>query len=263
MTPSSPSSPPPPLARGRLIFQWPERNASFVLPLLFVLAVGVHALTFYGFQVVYPPVASTMPPAASVTLITPSSPANAALLEWIDSQDPAKAPRLQETLPAGLGEIAYLPSYATVQTLPKPAEPAAESTFYPPAYDPLTLLAPVTAARETPRGAAPSLLTFSEALQQRDAGKREPMAVATRAEGSLLPSVFLIGIGDRGEILYTFLQASSGSRALDEEAERILLRHEFSRQEGAPEVVWGFATFTWGADAFAAPIPSTSSSTAP
>lgn len=251
-----------------LVFHWPERSVSFVLPLLFVLAVAVHAGAFYVFQAVYPPVASAMPPAAGVTLITASSPANRALLDWIDSQNPVRAPRLQETTPnglglgLGLGEIAYVPSYASARTLPVAAEPdapARSEPAYPPAYDPLALLSPVSAPRETPRAAVRSSLRFSGPLRQRAPGgngKDEPLAFSTRATGSLLPSVFLVGIGRQGEVGYVFLQSGSGNRALDEEAERLLARRVFTREEGAAGVEWGFATFAWGADVFAASVPA-------
>ncbi len=237
----------------RLIFRWPERSASFVLPTLFVLSVAAHALTFYVFQVVYPPTVSIAPPPAQVTLLTPSNPQNEALLRWIDAQDPANARAMEEALPPGLGEIHYTPSYATVHTLPKPVEHEQEPTAFPPAHDPLELIAPAVAHTEKPFPAVHSSLSFSETLRGRDAAPGAPVTVLARSSTSLPPSVFLVGISDRGEVRYCFLQEGSGHRAIDTEAEELLRKHDFKRVEGAPPLTWGFATFIWGADAFAPP----------
>lgn len=265
-SPGSHPSPPPSGFSSRLIFWWPERSASFLLPGLFILAVAIHALTFYVFQVVYPPTVSIAPPPAQVTLLTPSSPQNAALLQWVEAQNPALAEHLQETTPAGLADVAYVPSYATVRTPPKPAELAEEKRGDSlPAYHFAALIAPPATVRQTKPASVRSSLAFSGSLKNRDAQPGQPVVAATRtAAVNLLPTTFMVGISDRGEVRYTFLQEKgSGDRALDEEAEALLLKHEFKREEGAPALAWGFATFTWGAEVFLPPSATPAATPAP
>lgn len=227
----------------RLIFQWPGRSVSLAFPLIFLGVVVVHALTFYGFQVVYPPVSSVSPPPGEVMLITPDTPATKAFLEWVDAQSPALAPRLEEQAPEGLGRVTYEPTYTAVQTLPKPAVIERGSTIFPAAREPEELLAGNRPAPEIPGSAVATSLRFSGPLAARL--RQEPIPAFTqRSDGSLLPTVFLIGVGGHGRVLYAFLQEGSGSAALDAEAEAVVRRQRFS--PGAEKVEWGKVTFAWG-----------------
>jgi len=237
----------------RLIFRWPERSASFVLPSLFLASVAAHALTFYVFQVVYPTTVSIAPPPTQVTLLTPSSPENKALLRWVDGQDPAATARLQEATPPNLGEVHYSPSYAAVHTLPELAENSPETISFPPAQDSLALITPATIRPDSPRTVVHSSLTLSEALEARDAAQSKAVVPCSRSSTSLQPTTFLIGISDRGELRYCFLQDGSGDSAIDREGEEVLRRHAFKRTDSPTPIAWGFATFVWGAEAFAPP----------
>ncbi len=230
----------------RLIFQWPGRSISLAFPLVFLGVVVVHALTFYGFQVVYPPVSSVSPPPGEVMLITPDAPATKAFLEWVDAQSPALAPRLEEQAPEGLGRVTYEPSYTAVQTLPKPAVIERGATVFPAAREPEDLLAGSRPAPEIPGSAVETSLRFSKALATRV--RKQPLPAFTqRSDGSLLPTVLLVGVGSHGRVLYAFLQESSGSAALDAEAEAVVRRQRFA--PGAEKVEWGKVTFAWGHDA--------------
>jgi len=240
----------------RLVFRWPERTASLLLPALFVLSVAAHALAFYIFQVVYPPALASAPPPAQVTLLTPDTPEGAALLRWVQAQDPATAARLQEIAPTGLGEIRYTPSYAVVHTLPLETEPPAAPIGFPAAHSLLDFSATKEPApEEAPRRAVTSALSFSGALHVRDAAPARPPCITSKSNPNLRPTVFLAGIGDRGEVRYCFLLApnggdpSSGDHDMDKQAETLLRAHRFAPAEAPLE--WGFATFTWGADAYA------------
>ncbi|MEI8233868.1 MAG: hypothetical protein WCH57_04190 [Verrucomicrobiota bacterium] len=235
----------------RLTFRWPERTSSLLLPALFLLSVAVHGLAFYLFQVVYPPSVASPPPPAQVTLLTPDTPRGAALLRWVEAQDPATAARVEEVTPARLGVIGYTPSYVTAQTPLREAEPAPESFACPPAHSLLdfTPSAPVSTG-DAPRLGVATALHFSESLRARERpGPPAPLNLSAKSSANLRPTVFLAGVGGRGELRYCFLQESSGDPAMDAQGEALLGQHAFSLSE--TPLQWGFATFTWGADATA------------
>jgi len=54
-------------------------------------------------------------------------------------------------------------------------------------------------------------------------------------------------------VQYVFLQDSSGDKALDASAGRVLERVRF--RAGAEALTWGFATFHWGSSVFVHPSP--------
>jgi len=243
----------------RLVFRWPERTASLLIPALLILSVAVHALAFYIFQVVYPPAVASGPPPAQVTLLTADTPEAAALLQWVQAQDPAIAARPREITPPGLGEIIYTPSYATAHTLPLETPPREEQIGFPAAHTLLESSAPREAApAEAPHRAVVSALSFSETLRARDAAPVHP-AVTPKNSLNLRPTVFLVGVGDRGEVRYSFLfdpnggDPSSGDHEMDQQAEALLRAHRFTPSETPLE--WGFATFTWGGEAYAPQSP--------
>jgi hypothetical protein len=67
--------------------------------------------------------------------------------------------------------------------------------------------------------------------------------------GELQPARFLLGVSDHGDVQYVFVQDSSGDKTLDAAAGRLLEQIRF--RPGAAPVTWGFATFDWGAGAYA------------
>ena len=67
---------------------------------------------------------------------------------------------------------------------------------------------------------------------------------------ALQPSRFLIGVSDRGEVRYVFLQESSGDPAFDSLAAAHLQQLGFAPNESP--IAWGFALFSWGDDAYGA-----------
>src|SRR4051794_12627958 len=105
----------------KLTFHWPDyRKVSFALPGFLLLSAIFHGAAFTLFQVTYPPSGSLMAPPATVTLLNPSSPEARAQLRWIEAGDPALASKPREEAPPGLLELAYLPSYAKVNSDPSP-----------------------------------------------------------------------------------------------------------------------------------------------
>ena len=232
----------------RLIFHWPERRVSFVFPLLFLVSVAAHAGAFYLFQVVYPPSVTITPPPAQVVLLTETR-ENEALLRWADMRDPAAAARIQEIAPAGMGEIAYVPSYTREHAMPKPEVHRSDASGYPSGRDPLASPSSQPAPAFPATAAVRSSLRLSEALRVRDAAPDAPLAVDAKSAASLHPTEFLVAVDDRGEVRFCFLQAGSGDREIDREAESLLRHRAFRRTDTPTPPAWGFATFTWGAEA--------------
>lgn len=237
----------------RLVFRWPERTASLLLPGLFVLSVAAHAVAFYIFQVQYPPSVASAPPPAQVALLTADTPQGAALLKWVEARDPATAARLQTVAPPGLGEVSYIPSYAAAQTLPLEQEMPSAPDRFPAANNLLDLIeAPAPTPEAVSRRVA-STLAFSESIRSRDKEPGTPLPLTAKSSANLRPTVFLVGISDRGEASYCFLQERSTDPAMDAQAEALLRQHAF-HHSGVP-LEWGYATFNWGAEAYA-PAPS-------
>lgn len=266
-----------------LTFLWPERSASFVLPVFFILAVLCHGVAFYLFQIVYPPSTAVTPPTAQLLYISPDSPENLALLQWVDAQTPSTVARLRDTpLPAEAGPIRYTPSYETAGTLPKDADLGPPPVDYPAAYDAIpgpTVLAatgeavaPATPIAPIPSRSIPSSLSFSQSLRGFENSEAPPLFPPANQPGaiaqstaqnnrepdaphtgrSLQPTSFFIGLNRRGELLYTFAHRSSGDKTLDQRAATTLRDYPFRHPDPEPatDITWGYATFTWGIEAY-------------
>lgn len=253
----------------RLVFRWPERSASLLLPAFLLVSLVVHAFAFFLFQVAYPPAVSLAPPPAQVTLITPDRPESAAFLRWVQAQDPAIAASIQEVAPPpGLGNRLYRPSYATARSFQMEAEPQQALPDFPTARSLLDATdSPKAAATAVPeRLAVATSLAFSEGLGARDAAPHAPLKLATPSRVNLRSTVFLVGVGAKGEVRYCFPQAgsegaSSGDPKVDAQAELLLRAHSFS--PSPTPLQWGFATFTWGAQAYESAAPQQPEVTAP
>lgn len=235
-----------------LTFDWPRRGGfPFVLFGFLAASLFAHAATFFLFQVADPVRTSLPPSAPQVSLLTPSSPEAIALLHWIDAQDPALVATAGSVTPHGLFDIPYRPSYASMRTAPLgPVEQPVVVPF-PPARDPLALITSAD-ARPLPPAAAvvphPTTVGFSAPLAARAPTPLPPLAVAVRSAEPAEPTCHLIGVSDRGEVRFVFLQCSSGNPALDDQAAAYLLTLTFASAESP--VTWATATVTWGDDAY-------------
>lgn len=232
----------------RLIFRWPEKGASFLLPAFFVLALLIHASAFFLFQIIYPPVETIAPPSAQVVFIAPTTPENRAFLEGLELENPAKVAQMADVTPVALGRIDYQPTYRTPSTQPKSADQRRKTVALPPALSTEALLNDQQTRQPAQRQPIATTLSLSETLKARDAAAGSPVRLKATVEGAHPPAVFLIGVDDRGELRYTFLQSGSGSHDLDEAAEKALRTYPFQAEPTAPGITWGFATFHWGAD---------------
>src|ERR1700733_6449459 len=115
-----------------LTFHWPvEKGFPFVLFVCVAGSLFAHAATFFLFQVVYPQRVTIPQPAPHVSLLTPSSPENIALLRWIEAEDPALLANDNPVVPPGLAMVRYRPSFNTLRTEPlgSPVEKAPAVRF--------------------------------------------------------------------------------------------------------------------------------------
>lgn len=242
-------------APAALTFQWPEPHAiPWTLAGCIGLSLLAHALSFYIFQITYPPSAHVTPPPAQVSILSADSPENDALLRWLDAEDPALAAKPPHAAPPEDLTVRYTPSFAEVRALPK-TWPEPEPAFsYPAAESGYALIAraaPRPAEATAPSQPAPATqLRLSGALAARLILHRGAWDFSPSALTELQPVRFLLGVSGRGEVRYVFLRESSGDKALDAQAEAQLRRADFSAAPDAP-LAWGFAAFSWGAEVFA------------
>lgn len=240
-----------------LTFHWPaEKGFPFVLFFCVLGSVIAHGATFVLFQVVYPERVTIPHPAPRVSLLTPSSPENIALLRWIEAEDPALIARESPVRPPGLVEIRYQPSFAELRTEPLGApEEAPNQVPFPPALDRLALRdATLQPTPVPPLAPQPTLVRFSSALASRSLARNPAIEFPGHAAAPARPSHFLVGVDADGMIRYQFLQESSGDSNLDGLAAAHLERVQFTAHD-AP-VTWGYATVIWSRDAYASEAPA-------
>jgi len=221
---------------------------------LFVCVLGsllAHAGTFFLFQVVYPQRVTIPQPAPQVSLLTPSSPENVALLRWIEAEDPALIANDNPVVPPGLAEVRYHPSFAAPRTAPlgAPVEPL-QAVRFPRAKD---RLFPTDSSASTPEPPAIAVaentsIYYSGGLAGRPLREHPPVVFDYRASVPVEPTTLLLGVNDQGEVRFSVLQRSSGDPRLDDLALAHLQQIAFAPAE-AP-VTWGFATVSWGHDAY-------------
>jgi len=236
-----------------LTFDWPRREGfPFILFGCITASFFAHAATFFLFQVADPLRTSLPRSAPQVSVLTPSSPEAIALLHWIDAQDPALVATANSVTPPGLFDLSYRPSYATMRTAPLGPVEQAVTVAFPPARDPLSI---ITSADTKPAPSPavslphPTTVIFSSALDDRAPTPLPALVVKTRTTEPVEPTRHLIGVTDRGEVRFVFLQSSSGNPSLDDQAAAHLQTLTFTPND-AP-ITWVTAIVTWGDDAYA------------
>jgi TonB family protein len=236
-----------------LTFATPE-DSGFPYMLFFCVfgSLVAHAATFFLFQVVYPQRVTIPQPAPHVSLLTPSSPENIALLRRIEAEDPALVANDKPTAPPGLVTAHYQPSYASLHTAPLgPPVEKTQGVRFPPAED---RLAPIDAAKVAPAANATvpaknTSITFADGLAGRALANNPGIVFAYHASAPVEATTLLIGVSNEGKVTYALIQHPSGDPALDELAIEHLRNVTF--EAASAPVAWGFATFSWGGDAYA------------
>jgi hypothetical protein len=243
-----------------LTFDWPRREGfSFVLFGCVCASLVAHAATFFLFQVA-DPVRTTIPrPAPQVSILTPSSPENIALLNWIAAEDPALVASANSVNPPAILDVKYRPSYAVMRTSPIGPVDEPVTVPFPAGREPLAVItgvAQVAAPAAIVHTPHPTRITFSGALASREIAAQSPLVLKSRPSDPVEPARWLAGVSDRGEVRFLFLQASSGNPALDEQAAAHLQTLEFS--PSAEPITWGIAIVSWGDETYGDPAKSDS-----
>jgi hypothetical protein len=222
-----------------------------------LLSACVHAFGFFMFQTIYPPAAYMGPPPAQIGLIAPGTPGADAILRWIDSEDPARAAEPGKAPIQDLMSLPYIPSYRSVHARPVVSPLTNEPLPYPAGASGLDLVkmaASHPAVSPPPPAPAATTLSFSGSLGD-VLEPLPPLDGLHEADlGELQPARFLLGVSDKGEVHYVFIQDASGDKKLDEQASGTLQRVRF--QPSAAPLTWGLATFYWGSAAYARPTPA-------
>lgn len=248
---TSEAAPPAGPSEPDLTFQGPvEKGFPFVLFLCVAGSLFAHTATFFLFQVVYPQRVTILQPAPHVSLITPSSPENIALLRWVEAEDPALIARDNAVTPPALAQVQYRPSFMTPRGTPAgaPVERVKDVAF-PPAMDRIEVTPPGAglAAAVSPMPSV-STMRFAGALAGRSLTKNPPLPAPRLAADPVQPTVLLIGVDAQGEIRFPVLQAPCGNSDLDNLAIEHLRQINFAPADEA--ITWGHVTFAWGADAY-------------
>lgn len=236
-----------------LTFSWnPRQGFPFVLFGCAFLSLVAHIATFFLFQVIPPQRVTIPPPAPQIEVLTPATPEGAALLRWIDAEDPALVASTHAVSPPGLLEVPYRPSFAVSRTAPRGSVESPVIVQFPPARDALAIVQSALPSAEPDTRTAvatPSGVTFSGALRGRALATAPIFIWKNRVATPAEPLRAMLGVSDRGEVRYIFQQQSSGQPALDTEALAQLQRFEFTRAD--EPLAWGFATVTFGLEAYA------------
>ena len=242
---------PRPAATG-LTFQWPEREGfPWFLFTFVLLSFAAHAASFFIFQAVFPQRATLPQRAPAVHLLTGSTPEERAVLEWIDAEDPALVASASSVTPPRLLDVEYRPSYATHRTAPRSVAEPQSSVQFPAVKSALAIIASAetkSAAARPAREPSPTRVSFSAAIASRALVRPPDPAAIAKAAAPLEPSRYLIGVTDRGEVRFVFLQHSSGDPAFDDAGAARLASATFAPE--ATPIAWAQATVTWGDDAY-------------
>jgi hypothetical protein len=240
-----------------LKFHWPQRSpVSLALVGFLILSVLAHGLAFYILQVVDPPGVRIPPPSVEVNLLTPSTPENRALLQWIEAEDPAAIANTHEIVPGSLYVLSYERSATEIHATPKSPEEEESAVQFPPAEETMAVIGGAQEAAPAPVAGMPPLpteLRFSGGLAGRKITKQPPLKFSAPAPpgGGFEATSFMVGVGPDGKVLYLFSMANEtddNAKKIERQGEDFLEKIEFSREAGG--IAWGIATYYWGNDSY-------------
>ena len=246
---------------GGLVFAWDDRRQQSATIVGFIFAsLILHALCFYLFQVIYPPTVALLPPPGRVTLISPNTAEGRVLLRWLEAEDPALASNTQpsEREVLSLPTVQHAPSYLLHRPVLKEMPFVNADVGVPSAHPP--------GAVENPRGPLQSAtqlfstaVHFSAELETADLPQAPVIRFTASGQEPPRAAEFRIGVSDKGDVRYCFLETSSGDTGLDEQARSYLmlfrLPHLTARLE-SDSLIWGTARIDWGND-IVLPPPTT------
>ena len=246
----------PELEKEPLLFSWdPPRTKKAALFAFLVLSLLAHAVCFYIFQVIYPPIVTLLPPPARVALITPASEEGRTLLRWIDAEDPAVAfttHRPPEARLHALPKVEHVPSYQAVEPTLKELPPFEVDSRAPDSQPPRAVPL-MRQQRSSAAGEIPTFLSFSSELDGLGVATSPLLKFAASTGETPAAIRFRVAVSALGEIRYCFPMNSSGDPALDEQARLYLTRCRFSRRapgggKSEAPLIWGMVAIEWGND---------------
>jgi hypothetical protein len=263
------SAPLAPASDVDLVFTWdsPRRRKAAITGFL-LGSLMLHALSFYAFQIIYPPAVALLPPPGRVTMITPNTHEERVLLQWLEAEDPAIAstthPLNQKSI--AIPTIQHAPSYLMRQPALKEAPPLPHRPGIPSAQPP----GPVEALPrliQTEAKTSPTVLRFSPELETLGFTPGPEMKFTASRRESPQVAQFRVAVNENGEVRYCFLENSSGDGMLDEQARKYLALGRFAaipnpKSEVRDGFVWGTAIIEWGNDV-AGPAATATGSVAP
>lgn len=234
-----------------LVFDWKTPRGRGRVLLGFVSAsLLVHALCFYIFQIVYPPVVVLSPPPARVSFITNDSEEGRALLRWIEAEDPALSSATQRPPEAKthvLPNIEHVPSYLNepppLKELPTRAIDLQPPSALPPGPAPTLRRAPAPEA-----DVVKTTLSLSEEISEMGLPKypNAPLTASTNEQPQDVR--FRVAVNPRGEVQYALPLNSSGDTALNEQARHLVALTRFAKGAPSGSLAWGIVTVNWGSD---------------
>ena len=259
---------PPAAATNDLIFGWEKPGrGKWTLTGFLLASLGMHAFGFYLFQIVYPPAVALLPPPGRVSLVAPDTDEGRQILRWLEAEDPALASTTQPAPDAKalvLPTIQHAPSYLARQPVLKELPPAPSALRIPSARPPGPVENPSAPAQIATKPVS-TAIHFSPELDSLIAPQTPELKFNPSTRESPETARFLIGVSEKGEVRYCFLQTSSGDAALDEQARKYLALTRFPSIRNSPSsnvvsLTWGTATVEWGNDIPRLPSPNPAAS---
>jgi len=241
-----------PAEESPLIFRWPDcKEISLALPLFLIVSLLAHAGTFYLFQIVYPPSATTPNPPVEASFWQKTSDDSPIGL-WLAAEDPTLMTWPKAATPPQSFDQPYQPFFNTVRAEP---QQVSNNDGYVPFPRGLSLHEEMRAGHSPvgdslPQKALRTQITFSADLNSLAPDTFPELPFKRLSIETLQPAIFFIGISDAGDILYSFVEVSSGNPSADEVAEAYLSALKCKPSGGHPR--WGFVTFHWGVDSMKA-----------
>lgn len=215
-------------------------------------AVAIHALSFYFFQVVYPPTVSLRPPSVEVSLTELKEGDPLAL--WAAAEDPSLVRSMslsRSDVAESLLALPYEPSYATAAArtmkAPEPDQPDALPLAVP--------LAPVSTTEFQPKSHAPPAIPASSRLRISTNGAIQilplpkSLNIPANATSPLREMVVLLRTSKGGRVENAFVLESSGARPVDQAVLRGLVRLPAPAGE-TPPTGWHKVHFLWGGEVY-------------
>jgi hypothetical protein len=242
---------------NELVFRWEKPGrGKWTLSGFLLGSLAVHAFGFYLFQIVYPAAVALLPPPGRISLISPNTDEGRLLLRWVEAEDPALASNTQVlpgTRALALPTIQHAPSYLGHQPQLRDLPPPPPSLRIPSARPPAPIERSINPSPTTALP-APTKIRFSSELDSLIPPQVPELKFSAATRESPEPARFLIGVSDRGDVRYCFVQSSSGDATLDEQARKYLMAVRCPaiipppQSSTVPPLTWATATLEWGND---------------